>query len=145
MKALRGLLIVMLMSVAFVCKSHVYTGWEGITEALHTDNPVHNFDFEIDSIDFRKDLTRIYGRFIGTPHVGIKIKQILLTTNFNAQYFATDTDGFDLDKYFQFEETPTFNVEIDFEPIQPIPWVEITFVTANGTIEYSYCCLTSEN
>lgn len=138
MKLLHALVTVAVVAVSMEGKAQVVSGWVNTGETLQTDAPAHNFAFEVDSVDFRPDLTRIYGRFIGTPHVAINVKHILLASSNNKRYVADDTDGFDLNKYFQFEENPTFNVEIDFGPMAPTEGFSIKFVSANGGISYSY-------
>lgn len=137
MKLLQTLVFAVLVS-PFAAGAQVVSGWETAGKVLHTDAAVHNFEVEVDSVDFRPDLTRVYGRFIGTPHVGINVKQVVLTTDTGRHLVATDTDGFDLNKYFQFEETPAFDVEMDFEPTTPAGDITLMFITANGIISYQY-------
>ncbi|MDE6716280.1 MAG: hypothetical protein K2J74_07365 [Muribaculaceae bacterium] len=78
---------------------------------------------QIDSIDYRSDLTRVYGKLIGIPHTSNCITEIS---------GATDIDGVDLKRWYQFEDEGIINVEIDF-PAMPAnsPFV-INAVTKRG-------------
>lgn len=138
MKLVQALSLALIFIGALAGRADCIFGWENTDNALYTDAPVHNFGFEVDSIDFRPDLTRIYGKISGTPHIAINVKQIVLSTDGHNAFTPTDTDGLELDKYFQFEEMPTFNVEFDFEPMTPSNIIKIVFLTANGSLMYQY-------
>lgn len=64
---------------------------------------------KIDSIDYRKNLTRVYGKLCGQPHTSMKIENIT---------GAIDIDGIDFKRWFQFEETGIIPIEIDFKPMK---------------------------
>lgn len=112
--------------------------WRIVDRSQHTTNPEHGFEFTVDSVDFRTDLTRVYGRFSGTPHVGVCVRQVIFTVPGKQNLMANDTDRFDLDKYFQFEEDPQFNAEMDFGPCTAADSFNLTFITAAGVISYIY-------
>ena len=64
----------------------------------------------VDSIDFRQDLTRVYARLKGTPHITMQAGKTTLVMN--------DIDGIDAERWFQWEDTPYIPIEIDFAPIK---------------------------
>lgn len=89
--------------------------------------------FVIDSIDFREDLTRIYGCIIGLPHSSNKINEVMLLIN-NDALTANDIDGVDFHRYFQWENEERIDLEVDFPPIKPASDLQILFITAHGNL-----------
>lgn len=92
-----------------------------------------DISFVIDSIDFREDLTRIYGCIVGLPHTSDKINGV--------KYFvdgdiltANDIDGIDFHRYFQWEDDGCITLEIDFPPTKPMSDLQILFITAHGNL-----------
>lgn len=74
-------------------------------------------DLVVDSIMFRPDVTRVYGRLTGIPHTSARIDGFTITadpTGRRGQARATDIDGFDFERRFQWEDSGSFPVEIDF-------------------------------
>ncbi len=67
----------------------------------------------VDSIDFRSDLTRIYGRLIGRPHTSQRIDAMAFEVN-GRRMEASDIDGVDFKRWFQWEDDGVINVEVDF-------------------------------
>lgn len=76
--------------------------------------------FIADSIDFRQNLTRLYGRLSGAPHTSGRIDQITVSgTTLKEPLSATDIDGVDFRRWFQWEEDGIIPVEIDFPAMNP--------------------------
>ncbi|MDE5687392.1 MAG: hypothetical protein K2I18_02045 [Paramuribaculum sp.] len=71
-----------------------------------------------DSIDYRADLTRVYGRLTGRPHTSNRIDGIVLVSG-GKTFVSTDIDGVDLKRWFQWEDEGAIPVEIDFAPMSP--------------------------
>lgn len=88
----------------------------GYNVAVAEASPV---GLEIDSIDFRSDLTRIYGKLIGTPHTSNRIDRLTLTAGTDAPCTSTDIDGIDMKRWFQWEDSFRIPVEIDFPVLNP--------------------------
>lgn len=61
----------------------------------------------IDSIDYRKTLTRVYCHVIGRPHTSMRFDKIS---------GCTDIDGVDFHRWFQFEDNGNIALELDFNP-----------------------------
>lgn len=79
-------------------------------------------DLVVDSIMFRSDVTRVYGRLTGIPHTSARIDGFTITadpTGRRGQTRATDIDGFDFERRFQWEDSGSFPVEIDFPAMTP--------------------------
>lgn len=74
--------------------------------------------FYADSIDYRKDLTRVYGRISGRPHTSNRIDYIGLRQINTIQIPMTDLDGVDPKRWFQYEDNGEINLEIDFPPMK---------------------------
>lgn len=86
---------------------------------------------KVDSIDYRQDLTRLYGKLIGVPHTSQRIDGLTLTVS-ERPYAAIDIDGVDFKRWFQWEDDGVICVEIDFEPMRPLKHGVITINTARG-------------
>ncbi|MBD5252939.1 MAG: hypothetical protein HDS51_01755 [Barnesiella sp.] len=89
--------------------------------------------FTVDSIDFRKDLTRVYGRLTGAPHTSNRIDDATLYTPAGA-FEATDIDGVDFRRYFQWEDDGEIAIEIDFPRVKSVKAVTFTTVRGKATI-----------
>ncbi len=71
----------------------------------------------VDSIDFRSDLTRIYGKIKGKPHFSDRIDRLTLKGAMSdTPCQSTDIDGIDMKRWYQFEDSGMIPVEIDFPP-----------------------------
>ena len=70
--------------------------------------------FRITKVEFRDDLTRVYGELIGKPHTAARIDEITLTIAPGKSYGWADIDGIDANRYFQWEDEGRIAVEIDF-------------------------------
>lgn len=87
--------------------------------------------FQVDSIDFRKDLTRVYGKVIGRPHTSHRIDGVTLNIN-NQSLMSDDIDGVDFKRYFQWEDDGFILLEIDFPATRPPRNLNLNFNTVRG-------------
>lgn len=87
--------------------------------------------FQVDSIDYRQNLTRVYGKLIGRPHTSNRIDEVSLTGN-SVAVTSTDIDGIDFQRYFQWEDDGLIPIEIDFPNVKQLNEVQILFMTAHG-------------
>ena len=71
----------------------------------------------VDSIDYRSDLTRVYGTLVGRPHTSNRIDGIVAVQG-EKTFDATDLDGVDMKRWFQWEDDGLIPVEIDFPVIK---------------------------
>lgn len=90
-----------------------------------------NLTFAVDSIDYRKDLTRVYGRLLGRPHTSNRIDGIVFMGT-GISLTSTDIDGVDFRRYFQWEEDKTIPVEIDFPAMKSHKSARLIFDTPYG-------------
>lgn len=88
--------------------------------------------FKVDSIDYRKDLTRVYGRLTGRPHTSARIDGVSMTVGASPARECTDIDGVDFNRYFQWEDGGEIGVELDFAPVKPAQSGRVTFATPRG-------------
>lgn len=87
-----------------------------------SNNPV---TIQIDSIDFRTDLVRVYGHIYGRPHTSMRIDSFFIKPDAHSvapgtdlsEAEATDIDGFEFTHRFQFEDDGDIPIEIDFPPL----------------------------
>lgn len=85
---------------------------------------------ECDSVDFRSDLVRVYGRLKGTPHTSNRIDSI--SVEYPVKKSSTDIDGVDMRRWFQWEDEGEITVEIDFPAMERTPRLDINAVTPRG-------------
>ena len=74
-------------------------------------------DLRVDSVDFRDDLTRVYGKLMGRPHTSSRIDRLYITIS-GKQFESMDIDGVDMKRWFQWEDDGLIPVEIDFMPMK---------------------------
>ncbi|MCH5346857.1 MAG: hypothetical protein J1E63_07085 [Muribaculaceae bacterium] len=86
-----------------------------------TDNAINTpLALVVNAVDFRPDGTRVYGTLIGQPHTSNRIDEATLQVG-NAVNAATDIDGVDFKRYFQWEDEGIIDVEIDFPALKKQP------------------------
>jgi len=92
---------------------------------------------EIDSVERREDLTRVYCRMIGMPHTSDRVDAVQLVVG-TQMLQACDIDGIDFRRYFQWEDEGVIALEIDFPPL-PVSQgaVGLLFDTVHGEIKTS--------
>ncbi len=110
------------MSCGFMAHSAVERNFE--TRPVTSPSIV---DFKVDSIDYRKNLTRVYGSLTGRPHTSGRIDRVTL-----GGMECTDIDGIDLNRYYQWEDDGVILVEFDFPSMKPIREADIQFSTPRG-------------
>ena len=85
----------------------------------------------VDSIDFRKDLTRVYGKLVGRPHTSNRVDAATLLAG-KSSVTADDIDGVDFKRYFQWEDEGEIIVEIDFPAMKRFNAARLVLVTPRG-------------
>lgn len=86
---------------------------------LSSGSSTGSLTFLADSVDFRSDLTRVYGRLSGRPHTSNRIDFISVRPMEGKQSESTDIDGVDMKRWFQWEDDGIIPVEIDFPAMSP--------------------------
>ncbi len=90
---------------------------------------------EIDSVERREDLTRVYCRIIGMPHTSDRVDAVQLVVG-TRKFQAYDIDGIDFRRYFQWEDEGVIALEIDFPPLSISKGsVGLLFDTVHGEIK----------
>lgn len=87
-----------------------------VAQAFNSPMGVRSMGLEIDSIMFRDDVTRLYGKITGPRNTSMRIDKILMTAA-GKKTESNDIDGFDYTRAFQWEEDGVIPVEIDFAPM----------------------------
>lgn len=85
----------------------------------------------VDSIDFRQDLTRLYGKLTGRPHTSHRVDAATILSG-KSSFAANDIDGVDFKRYFQWEDDGCIPVEIDFPAMRPFKAATIQLDTPRG-------------
>ena len=119
-------IVTLIASAAFVCTT---LSAKVVKDFISTSDNV--LTFTVDSIDYRPDLTRVYGRVQGRPHTSARIDEVQYVGN-SASWKATDIDGVDFRRYFQWEDEGEIPLEIDFPAMKPDAGVQLLFTTARG-------------
>ena len=122
---------VWLFVITVVCLLAAVFFVQAKTEYNYKATAAEHLTLVVDSIDYRQDLTRVYGKLIGTPHTSQRIDAMTLTAGSNA-HEAVDIDGVDFSRWFQWEEDGVIAVEIDFEAMAPVRDGVITINTPRG-------------
>ncbi len=87
--------------------------------------------FTVDSIDYRQNLTRIYGHLLGKPHTSNRIDGVIITGT-SVSYTSSDIDGIDFRRYFQWEDDGSIPVELDFPVMKRLESARLIFETPHG-------------
>lgn len=102
------------------------------TERNYRATAAQHINIQVDSIDFRGDLTRLYGKLIGRPHTSQRIDEVVLHIG-TASFQGKDIDGVDFKRWFQWEEDGAIPVELDFRKMTPFKTATLEIVTPRGT------------
>lgn len=95
----------------------------------------HELRIEIDSINCRADLSRVYCRAIGLPNTSDRIDAVKL----DGKIDATDIDPIDFQRAFQWEEDGVQPLEIDFPALKRKPTqFYLEFLTPYGVVRGVY-------
>lgn len=89
------------------------------------------YSLAVSQIDFRHDLTRMCCTLSGRPNTACRIDSITLDGT-----DATDLDGVDMGRYFQFEEDGLERLEIDFPPMAVKKHMTLVFITSAGRLVF---------
>ena len=85
----------------------------------------------VDSVDYRSDLTRVYGKFVGRPHTSGRVDAASLLSG-KRSLSATAIDGVDFKRYCQWEADGEIHDEIDFPAVKPLKTAQLVLVTSRG-------------
>lgn len=88
--------------------------------------------FSVTKIEFRNDLTRIYGTLEGRAHTAARIDAMSVSLPDGRILQATDIDGVDFKRYFQWEDEGKIEVEIDFPAMKAPKNMTITLACPTG-------------
>lgn len=90
----------------------------------------------VDSVEWREDLSRVYCRIIGMPHTSERVDAVRMTVG-KRRLDATDIDGIDFRRYFQWEDDGSILLEIDFPPVSISERgnFSLTFDTVHGEVK----------
>lgn len=117
-----SLLLSALLAVTFAIGAKV-------VRTTSTTDPV--LAVTVDSIDFRPDLTRVYGKLIGRPHTSNRVDDATLLSG-KKSLKANDIDGVDFKRYFQWEDEGEIVVEIDFPATKRFNAAQLVITTPRG-------------
>lgn len=122
--------------LAIVCPTaHAQLPAAGAPQCRPLPAPRDNTVVKIDSVEWRDDLTRVYCRIIGTPHTSDRVDGVRMTVG-KRVYEATDIDGVDFRRYFQWEDEGMIPLEIDFPAVKGgHKHISLVFKTIHGDIK----------
>lgn len=120
-----------LFAISMVCLLAAVLLAQAKTEYNYKSTAAEHLTLVVDSVDFRTDLTRIYGRFVGRPHTSQRIDALVLEVN-GKKISATDIDGVDFKRWFQWEDDGVINVELDFPAMNQFDRGSLLITTPRG-------------
>lgn len=94
-----------------------------------------------DSVMFRNDVTRLYGKLKGLPHTSGRIDTLTLTTPDGRTVVSSDIDGVDMKRWFQWEDDGLIPVEIDFPPMKRPAQATVVVTGPRGGSEWKITIL----
>jgi len=97
-------------AIAYICLN---------AAGAHAQKDVRRVPFAVavDSVEWRDDLTRVYCRITGHPHTSGRIDAVAMDIpGARGSHVASDIDGVDFRRYFQWEDDGVIVLEIDFPP-----------------------------
>lgn len=100
-----------------------------------SSSTVGSLEIIADSIDYRSDVTRIYCRLSGKAHTSSRIDSV--SVSMPVRVSATDIDGVDFKRWFQWEDDGVIPVEIDFPPMKPVKNMTINVLTPRGSVVWT--------
>ena len=115
--------VALMAAISFLSEAKIVRNYNSASD--------NTLSFRVDSIDYRADLTRVYGKLVGRPHTSNRIDGISLTTTGSA-VISTDIDGVDFQRYFQWEDDGQIPVEIDFPVLKNTDECQFLFMTVHG-------------
>lgn len=77
-------------------------------------------------------VTRVLVRLTSMPNTSSRVDSVSLITTDGKRFLATDIDGVDFKRYFQWEENGQINVEVDFPHQKKNRCAKIVFHTVYG-------------
>lgn len=98
---------------------------------FETLTPSSVLTLSVDSIDFRPDLTRLYGKLIGRPHTSHRVDAAVMLSG-KSVLTSDDIDGVDFKRYFQWEDEGIIPVEIDFPAVKKFSAATVELDTPRG-------------
>ena len=126
----RSLLFSLMLFVVTVC---VAAGCR--TLGSYTVDPKQSggqIGFKIEKIEFRDDLTRIYGSPVVRPHTSGRIDSMTLIPDGGSALMWTDIDGVDMKRWFQWEDGNYIPVEIDFPAMKSPKTITVRLTGPKG-------------
>lgn len=104
------LTIILTLAVATVAFAVVYRGYKS------TNSATTPLTVTVVQVDCRPTLTRVTARLVGRPHTSQRVDSVVLKVG-NRRLTATDVDGIDFKRWFQWEDDGVIEVEIDFPKV----------------------------
>lgn len=92
----------------------------------------------VDKIEYRSDLTRVYATMNGNPNRAQRIDAVKLLAGMHREYDATDIDGVDFKRWFQWDDSGVIKLEIDFPPIKRTKKITLFFDTPKGAYKVEF-------
>ncbi|MDE7411511.1 MAG: hypothetical protein K2M94_05665 [Paramuribaculum sp.] len=102
-------------------------------------NVTNGCNLSIDSVLFTDEFTRVIGKLYGKPHTSAKINDIIISID-GTVCSATDIEGFDFQRWFQWEDSGIIPIEIDFEPLKASSSFVLTLEFPSQSMTWSINC-----
>lgn len=134
---LTALLSTVVLSTVASCAAAVPMQ-RGPFKSVVVDNEAKaRWNFRVDSVMTRSDVTRVYATLIGEPNRAGRVDSITIMTEKGVTEGAVDIDGVDFRRWFQWEEEGALPLEIDFPAgTRPGSSWTITIISQLGPLKW---------
>lgn len=126
-KSARSLLSSLLTIVALSATAKTGSGY-----ALDSNESYGLITVVVSSVDYSSEVTRVKGALKGEPNTSNRIDELMLIAPSGDVYHAIDIDGIDMNRYFQWEGNGLIDVEIDFSPLEKMPFFNLLMKGPKG-------------
>lgn len=110
----------------------VGAAFAAVVKGFKSDNPASTpLVVVVDEVDCRPTLTRVTARLVGRPHTSQRVDAVEMVVN-GRRVVATDIDGIDFKRWFQWEDDGEIVVEIDFPSVGTVKRFDLVTTTARG-------------
>lgn len=128
---MKGLKLLWIAAAAMMTAGIASTPQDAVAQVNQLDADINIIPDKVTKTD---DGIRIALCLIGIPHTSQRIDSVDLVIG-EKKYAATDIDGVDFERYFQFEDEGVLTIEVDFPFKGALPkTATLDFHTVNGDI-----------
>lgn len=128
-------LIIALMLICAVSSVACGTSNDALSSGSASPNRPMTVKFRNSESIADEGVTRMTFSVIGVPHTAARIDSVTISMPGRKPCKAVDIDGVDFGRWFQWEDTPSIEVEIDFPGTNYKAGASLIFYTPRGNVK----------